>query len=109
VSIASPFEILDSRRLREWSFIPLSFEVGETTIKTAEAQDGKIVGVLRVQVDRATKPHAPYYWDVTSKTLLPELRSILPGAISGKRRVTVRAIGYGVETRFAVEVSAPAT
>jgi hypothetical protein len=105
VAISSPFEILDSRRAREWSFIPTGFEEGETTIKTAEAQDGKVVGVLRVLVDRSSKPHAPYYWDVTSKTLIPELRAVLPLAIQGKRPVTVRALGYGVETRFSVEIA----
>src|SRR5262249_31493911 len=104
MAIQSPFEILDSRRQRDWTFTPIGYEEGVMTINTAEVPDGKLVQVARVTVDRASKPHAPYYWDVTAKTLIPELRELIPFAIKSKRTVTIHAIGYGVETRFSVEV-----
>lgn len=105
-ALAKPAELVDWRDGMAVSFVPERFEQGEDRIFPPHAPTGKDVRVTRVHVRPQDKEHFPRYWDFTSDGITAQLVPLLPGAIAGRKLVTITARGIPPKRRFTVEVAA---
>lgn len=103
--LAGPYEILELADRESADLKIVSFERGTMEIRPryAGAPETKEIPVLRVHVTAATKPLAPQYYDITSKTLAAQLLPFLHQP--GFEKWTFRVTAYGVapRKRFSLE------
>lgn len=103
--LIGPFELLELQDSQAATFRVLRWEESTTTIHPAHAAAGKVVPHLRVHVPRDDKPLGVDYWDLTSATLVAQMRPSLQQNAPGRVRYTIRAQGFGAKKRFSVETS----
>ena len=103
-TLPGPYEILElddegslTTRIQKW-------EVGEVTIHPSYQPEGKIIRALRIHVLEADKEYFPYYWDITSQTLLAQLVPYLEQTHFEIRRYTITKHGSGPRARFSLVV-----
>ncbi|MBF6606967.1 MAG: hypothetical protein IVW53_15475, partial [Chloroflexi bacterium] len=87
--LEGPFEILELGAGEARSMTIVSAQLGEMTIKPASAPAGKVIKALRVNVEHADKPTFPYYWDITSQTLIAQLAPQVTFSGYRPRRFTI--------------------
>jgi hypothetical protein len=104
-NLPSPYEVVDLQDGESLKLHVLSFEKGEITINPKHTPGEKVVQAIRLHVPQADKPHYPFYWDSTSKTLVAQLEPLLPSIIQNKRLVTITKRGIAPKARFTVEVT----
>lgn len=102
--LKGPYEIFElvDREVRELTIT--NWEQGRVTIYPPHQPTGKVINALRVHVPAETKDFFPYYWDITSKTLVAQMVPYLEaGGYQGKRFIITK---YGVapKARFSLEV-----
>ncbi|MGH2882995.1 MAG: hypothetical protein ACRDPA_09925, partial [Solirubrobacteraceae bacterium] len=102
--LVGPFEILELNAGESRSMTIVSAQLGTMTIHPANAPAGKLISALRVNVDQADKPTFPYYWDVTSQTLIAQLAPQVTFAGYRPKRFTVTKVGAGPAARFQLAV-----
>jgi len=102
--LAGPYEIFElvDREVRE--LIITKWEQGRVIIYPPHKPGGKVINALRVHVPAETKDFFPYYWDITSKTLVAQMVPYLEaGGYEGKK-FTVTKYGVAPKARFTLEV-----
>ena len=105
--VQSPFEFLEIPDRGVRTFHVRSWEEGTTTISTVRQPDGKEIRVLRIFVAPDEQPIGLDYWDITSITLIAQLRPILQRADLHDLSLTIMAFGERPMKRFTVQ-AAPA-
>lgn len=102
--LAGPFEILElgdgetlSVRVEKW-------EVGEVEIHPAYKPEGKWITALRIHVPRDQKEFFPWYWDVTSQTLVAQVVPFLEQPGFERRTFRITKHGVAPRARFSLEV-----
>lgn len=102
--MAGPFEILEMGDEETKDFKVLKWEVGETKIHPAYKPEGKWIKSLRLFIPEDTKDYFPFYWDVTSQTLIAQLVPMLEVMDLTSKVFRVTKHGLGPRARFSVEV-----
>lgn len=85
----------------------LSYEEGYTNIvpRYRGAPATKRINVLRLHLTEDSKPHLPYYWDITSGHLQVGLRPHLTRADLAELEFTIQKFGVPPRARFSLAVS----
>lgn len=104
MAVSSPFDILELRDLGELVTRVTGYEEGPVSIAPRDGRPVKVVTGVRLTVPPEDKQTEPPYWDLTSQTLRPTLRSLAPLAISSGRYLKVTKYGTGAGARFSVEL-----
>jgi len=102
--LAGPLEIFElvDKEVRE--LIITKWEQGRVTIYPPHQPTGKVINALRVFVPVKTKEFFPYYWDITSKTLVAQMVPYLEaGGYEGKKFIVTKH-GVAPKARFTLEV-----
>ncbi len=99
-ALEGPFELLDLAAGEMRSMTVVAAEEGEMTIHPSYAPGGKVIHGLRVHVEQEDKPLFPYYWDVTSQTLLAQWAPQVLYAGYRPKRFRVTKVGSGPAARF---------
>ena len=102
--LPGPFEILELEDGQSITLKVTKYESGEMLIHPAYKPEGKWIKGLRVWVPEETKNYFPYYWDITSQTLIAQLEPLLAGPGGLARTYIVTKHGIGPRARFSVEV-----
>ena len=104
-TLPGPFEIFELGDGDTLTTRVLKWQVGEVEIHPAYKPEGKMIMALRIEVPEEDKEFFPYYWDITSQTLLAQLVPHLEQP--GFERKTFRITKHGVapRARFSLEVS----
>ena len=103
MAVEEPFELLELYDGQVFSLQVVRWEEGRTTIFPPFAPGGKEIPVLRVHVNPEAQPTGLDYWDITSKTLIAQLRPLLQLAHYRQLEFTIRAYGEKPKKRFTVE------
>ena len=102
--LQGPYEILELEDRGTLETRILNWSVGEVEIHPGYQPEGKWITALRVWVPREHKEFFPWYWDITSQTLLAQLLPYLeqPGFDTKMFRITKH--GVAPRARFTLEV-----
>jgi len=103
MAVEEPFELLELYDGQVFTFQVVRWEEGRTTIYPPFAPGGKEIPVLRVYVNPEAQPVGLEYWDITSKTLIAQLRPYLVRPEYRQLEFTIRAYGEKPKKRFTVE------
>lgn len=102
--LEGPYEILEledggilETRVEKW-------EEGEVEIHPGYRPEGKLITAIRIHVPKDRKEFFPWYWDITSQTLVAQIRPFLEAP--GYERKTFKITKHGVppRARFTLEV-----
>lgn len=102
--INSPYELLDMADQEQKEFRVESFEKGTMRIESGQRGYTKEIPVLRVRVPMMDKLQFPFYWDITSKTLIAQLEPFLAAGQPGKSIYRIKKFGVAPAARFSLEV-----
>ncbi|MBA7571552.1 hypothetical protein ES708_13317 [subsurface metagenome] len=69
------------------------------------APERKRINVMRLHLTEDSKPHLPYYWDITSGHLMVGLRPHLARADLADLEFTIQKFGVAPRARFSLAVS----
>ncbi len=105
MAIESPYELLELADGASLRIHVERWEEGTSPVTPRDGRPAKVVRALRLHVPRSEKPLFPFYWDLTSQTLIAQLLPMLPGIRDGKRLLTITKRGTGPGARFAVDVA----
>ncbi len=102
--LEGPYEFLEVVEGQPVTFHPIQWELGRAQTQPPWLPAGTLVWyeVLRMHLPRTEKPLFPYYFDVGQKTLVPQLRAVLPQATLQGVGITIAAVGSGPKKRFSV-------
>lgn len=103
MEVTEPFELLEMRDLEMREFHIDAWAEGTTIIKPAWAPEGKEIPVLRIWVAPAEQPIGLAYWDITSKTLIAQLKPYLQREGFRGLVYKITAFGEAPRKRFTVE------
>lgn len=102
--LEGPYEILElddgeslKTRIEKW-------EIGEVKIHPAYKPEGKFIKALRIHVLKQDKAYFPFYWDVTSQTLLAQLVPYLEQPHFELKTYIITKHGVAPRARFTLEV-----
>jgi uncharacterized RDD family membrane protein YckC len=99
-----PYDLLELQQGQSITFTAVGYSLGSMPIVPKGQTAGKTIYALRVHVEPADKPTVPRYWDVSAGLLIVELWSQLEAAGGRRRRFKITKLGYGVRSRFTLEV-----
>lgn len=104
--IAPPMEFWDMNDGESRTIRVLRFEEGTTTIvpRYNAARESKRVKVMRLHLTEDSKPHLPYYWDITSGHLMVGLRPHLQRDDLEDLEFTIQKFGVAPRARFSLAV-----
>lgn len=102
--LPGPFEILELEDEETLTTKILRWEIGEVTIHPGYKPEGKDIIGLRIHVPEDQKDYFPYYWDVTSQTLVAQLVPYLRREGFETRTYTITKHGVAPRARFTLEV-----
>lgn len=102
--LPSPFEIFELEDGQTYEMKFIKFEEGEALIHPAYKPQGKWIKVLRVWVTKDVKEFFPYYWDITSSTLVAQLLPMFAVSGANERSYLITKHGVAPKARFSVEV-----
>ena len=102
--LAGPFEILEledrgvlTTRIENWG-------AGEVEIHPSYQPEGKWITALRIHVPKDMKEFFPWYWDITSQTLIAQLKPFLEQPGFERRTFRITKHGVAPKARFTLEV-----
>ena len=103
--LPGPYEILELGDEETLITRVVTWDVGEVEIHPAYKPEGKWITALRIKVPETDKEYFPFWWDITSQTLLAQLVPHLE--LAGFERKTYRITKHGVapRARFSLEVT----
>lgn len=102
--LEGPFEILELEDGETLTTKILRWEIGEVEIHPSYQPEGKMIKALRVHVPESDKEYFPFYWDVTSQTLLAQLHPYLERPGYELRTYKITKHGVAPRARFTLEV-----
>ncbi len=102
--LPGPYEILELGDGGSLTTTILKSEEGEMTINPRDGRSPKTIQVVRVHVPPETKPLFPGYYDLTSSTLVAQLKPLLSTLVGNSRQVRITKVGVAPRARFTVEV-----
>ena len=103
-NLAGPYEFLEIIEGKPVTFHPIRWELGKAQTHPPWTAPGvlKWYEVIRIHLPTTEKPLYPHYYDIGQKTLVPQLKTVLPHARSEGVGVTIEAFGFGAKKRFSV-------
>lgn len=102
--LPGPYEILELTDGESMTTKIESWKVGEVEIHPAYQPQGKMIKALRIGVPKINKEFFPFYWDVTSQTLLAQLMPFLEAPGYAQKTYTITKHGVAPRARFSLEV-----
>ena len=103
--LASPFEILELADEGKLTTKVNDWREGEFEIKPRDGRPPKTIKAIRLFVPKETKAHFPFYWDLTSASLVAQLSPLLPSIVGSDKTLTITKHGVAPKARFTVEVA----
>ena len=103
--LQGPFEILELDDGETLVTKILRWEIGEVTIHPAYKPEGKEILALRIHVPRESKEYFPWWWDITSQTLVAQLTPYLRRPGFEAKTYTITKHGIAPRARFTLGVS----
>ena len=105
--LEGPFEILELQDEETLTTRIMRWQLGEVEIHPSYKPEGKWIKALRIHVPESDKEYFPWYWDVTSQTLLAQLVPYLERPGFEGRLYTITKHGVAPRARFTLEVGRP--
>lgn len=105
MEVTEPFELLEMRDGEVREFHIDAWGEGTTIIKPTWAPEGKEIPVLRIWVAPNERPIGLPYWDITSKTLIAQLKPYLQRDDFRGLVYKITAFGEAPRKRFTLEAS----
>jgi len=104
--LPEPYEILELRDGASVTLKASGYVVGQMRIKPRYpgAPAEKVIGALRLQLPAGVKPVGPPFWDVTSQTLIAQLKPHLDDLVRSGREFRITAHGEAPRKRFTLEL-----
>ena len=102
--LGGPYEILELEDGETLTTKVENWEIGEVMIHPTYKPEGKLIVALRIHVPKESKDYFPYYWDVTSQTLVAQMVPYLRRDDFKTRTYTVTKHGVAPRARFTLEV-----
>lgn len=103
-TLPGPYELLDLEDEETLTTKIESFDAGEVKIETKRKPEGKFVNTLRVHVPQHSKDYFPFYWDITSQTLIAQLMPFLEQPGYAQKTYTITKHGVAPRARFTLIV-----
>ena len=102
--LEGPFEFLELQPGVKRTFHVIRWDLGQAQTHPPWKPDGVLVWneIIRLHLPRAEKPNFPFYYDWGQKTLVPQLKALLPRAALEGVGITIEAVGFGPKKRFSV-------
>lgn len=102
--IEGPFEFLELAPGVKRTFHVIRYEIGRAQTHPPWMPEGVLVWneIIRLHLPRTEKPLYPHYFDIGQKTLVPQLKVLLPTARVQGVGITIEAVGIGPKKRFSV-------
>ncbi len=107
----APTELLEMKDQETRILNVTSIDEGSTTIQPtyAGAPPTKDVDVLRLHVPPADKPLGPAYWDLTSSTLVHQVKELVRAYGPPPFKLKLTKVGVAPKARYSVErITTPA-
>jgi len=104
--LPEPYEILELRDGESVRLRTSAYVLGRMSIKPRYpgAPETKVIQALRLQLPAGVKTVGPPFWDVTSQTLIAQLRPHLEDLVRSGREFTITAHGEAPRKRFTLEL-----
>lgn len=102
--LPGPFEILELGDGETLTTKILKWELGEVTIHPSYKPEGKQIVALRIHVPTEDKEYFPFYWDVTSQTLVAQLFPYLKSPGFETKTYAITKHGVAPRARFSLGV-----
>jgi hypothetical protein len=102
--LPGPYEILELVDGESRELVITGFVVGSMVIRPPHAPNGKQITAVRVMVPKQIKPLPPYYWDITSQTLVAQVLPYLQAGGYVGKKFTIKKFGVAPKARFTLEV-----
>jgi len=104
--LAGPYEILELRDGESKELTILKYESGTVIIhpRYPGAPTSKEISAIRLYVPQAEKPAGVPYWDVTSQTLIAQLKPFLEEIPEKGLRIRLTAHGIAPSKRYTLEL-----
>lgn len=102
--LEGPYEIFELVHNETRELQITNWQLGEVTIYPAHKPAGKTINALRVWVPEETKDNFPYYWDITSKTLVAQMLPQLKQPGYKDKKFVITKFGVAPKARFSLEV-----
>ena len=103
-ALPGPYEILELEDEETLTTRVLRWTRGEVEIHPAYKPAGKVIVAMRIHVPEADKTYFPFYWDVTSQTLVAQLLPYLEAPGYERRTYTITKHGVAPRARFTLIV-----
>ena len=104
--LPEPYEILELRDDEGVTLKASAYVLGRMSIKPRYpgAPETKLIQALRLQLPAGVKTVGPSFWDVTSQTLIAQLKPHLEDLIRTGREFRITAHGEAPRKRFTLEL-----
>ena len=103
-TLPGPYEILELEDEGVLTTKIVRWQRGEVEIHPSYKPEGKFIQALRIHVPETDKDYFPFYWDVTSQTLLAQLLPYLEAPGFEHRTFTIVKHGVAPRARFSLQV-----
>jgi len=105
-TLQGPYEFLELVDGQPKTFHPTRWELGKAQTRPPWKPEGTLVWneIIRLHLPRTEKPLFPHYFDFGAKTLVPQLKAVLPQANIQGVGITITAVGSGPKKRFSVSL-----
>lgn len=102
--LQGPFEFLELQPGVTRIFHVIRWDLGQAQTHPPWTPKGTLVWneIIRIHLPRAEKPNFPFYYDFGQKTLVPQLKAVLPQAKLQGVGISLEAVGTGPKKRFSV-------
>jgi len=102
--LPGPFEILELDDGETLETKILRWDLGEVTIHPSYKPEGKDILALRIHVPEESKEYFPWYWDITSQTLVAQLIPYLRAPGFENKEYSITKHGVAPRARFSLVV-----
>lgn len=103
-TVSGPYEILELADGQTLELEVEEWKVGKMLLTPKSTGVEKVIKVLRVWVPKEKKDFFPYYWDITSQTLIAQLEPHLSRSDLRKYKYAITKHGVAPRARFTLEV-----
>ena len=102
--LEGPYEILELEDGEKMDTRVQKWEVGEVEIHPAYKPEGKFIKALRIHVLKEDKAFFPFYWDITSQTLIAQLIPHLEQPHFELKTYIIQKHGVAPRARFTLDI-----
>lgn len=102
--LEGPYEFLLLEPEVKRTFHVIRYDIGQAQTHPPWTKEGTLVWneIVRIHLPTTEKPLYPYYYDFGQKTLVPQLKALLPRAAMERVGISIEAVGFGPKKRFSV-------